>query len=49
VVLIPVVRPDRVRYRILHNHIDLVLSRALRSRMDVVVARVPMPLEGRRE
>jgi amino acid transporter len=44
VVLIPVVIPDRLRYRILHNQIDLVLSAALRSRTDVVVARVPMPL-----
>jgi len=45
VVLIPVVRPDHVRQRILHNQIDLVLSRALRSRTDIVVARVTTPLE----
>ncbi len=45
VVLIPVVIPDRVRYRFLHNQIDLVLSAALRSRPDVVVARVQLPLE----
>ena len=32
VVLIPVIRPDKLRYRILHNQIDLVLSSALRSR-----------------
>jgi amino acid transporter len=44
VVLIPVVIPDRIRYRILHNQIDLVLSAALRSRPDVVVARVQLPL-----
>jgi amino acid transporter len=44
VVLIPVVRPDKLRYRLLHNQIDLVLSRALRSRDDVVVARTSMPL-----
>jgi amino acid transporter len=44
VVLIPVVIPARLRYRILHNQIDLVLSAALRNRTDVVVARVPMPL-----
>jgi hypothetical protein len=44
VVLIPVVIPTRLRYRILHNQIDLVLSAALRSRTDVVVARVCMPL-----
>jgi amino acid transporter len=46
VVLIPVVIPERLRYRILHNQIDLVLSAALRTRTDVVVARVPMPLAG---
>jgi len=46
VVLIPVVIPDRLRYRVLHNQIDLVLSAALRTRTDVVVARVPMPLQG---
>ncbi len=45
VVLIPVVRPDHLRQRILHNQIDLVLSRTLRSRTDIVVARVTMPLE----
>jgi hypothetical protein len=45
VVLIPVVIPDRFRYRILHNQIDRVLSAALRSRTDLVVARVSMPLE----
>ena len=45
VVLIPVVIPDRVRYRFLHNQIDIVLSRALHNRPDVVVARVQLPLE----
>ena len=40
VVLIPVVLPDRSRYALLHNHIDFVLSNALRHRDDVVVARV---------
>jgi len=35
----------RERYRLLHNHLDLVLTRALRRRGDVVVARVPMPLD----
>jgi amino acid transporter len=45
VVLIPVVIPERLRYRILHNQIDLVLSAELRTRTDVVVARVPMPLQ----
>jgi amino acid transporter len=45
VVLIPVLIPTRLRYRILHNHMDLVLSAALRSHPEVVVARVSMPLE----
>ena len=46
VVLIPVVIPDHVRYRFLHNQIDLVLSAALRTRTDVVVARVQLPLRA---
>jgi amino acid transporter len=45
VVLIPVVIPDRFRYRILHNQIDRVLSAALRGRTDLVVARVSMSLQ----
>ena len=45
VVLIPVVIPDKVRYRLLHNQIDLVLSRALHGRPDVVVARTKFSLE----
>jgi amino acid transporter len=45
VVLIPVIRPDKLRYRFLHNQIDVVLSAALRSREDVVVARISVPLE----
>jgi amino acid transporter len=44
VVLIPVVIPEHLRYRILHNQIDVVLSAALRARTDIVVARVSMPL-----
>ena len=44
VVLIPVVVPTHFRYRLLHNQIDRVLSRALRDRTDLVVARVAMPL-----
>lgn len=44
VVLIPVVLPDRARYRLLQNHYDLVLTTALRNRPDIVTARVPMPL-----
>ena len=48
VVLIPVIRPDKLRYRILHNQMDLVLSSALRSRDDVIVARVTVPIHARR-
>jgi amino acid transporter len=44
VVLIPVVVPARFRHRFLHNQIDLALSSALRSRSDIVVARVTMSL-----
>ena len=44
VVLIPVVIPDRLRYRLLHNQLDLALSAELRRRPDVVVARIPLPL-----
>jgi len=44
VVLIPVVIPTRLRYRILHNQLDLVLSHALQTRPNVVVARVPLAL-----
>jgi amino acid transporter len=44
VVLIPVMIPTRLRYRILHNHVDRALTAALRDRPDVVVARVPIPL-----
>jgi amino acid transporter len=43
VVLIPVLVPSKLRYRILHNQLDLILSRDLRKRTDVVVARVQMP------
>ena len=35
-----------MRYRILHNQIDLVLSSTLRKRNDIVVARVSVPLES---
>lgn len=44
VVLIPVVLPDRLRYRLLHNQIDVALTAALHRRPDVVVARVPVPV-----
>ena len=46
VVLIPIVLPEHLRYRILHNQIDNLLTRALRNRTDVVVARVAMPLRA---
>jgi amino acid transporter len=45
VVLIPMIVPPKLRYSFLHNHLDLVLSNALRTRPYVVVARVSMPLE----
>jgi amino acid transporter len=46
VVLIPVVVPTRLRYRLLHNHIEVLLSAALRTRTDIIVARVPMSLDA---
>jgi hypothetical protein len=45
VVLIPVAMPGKLRYQLLHNHLDLVLTRALRHCPDVIVARVPMALD----
>lgn len=47
VVLIPTIVPTRLRYRFLHNQLDLALSAALRSRSDLVVARVSLPLGPR--
>jgi amino acid transporter len=47
-VLIPVVVPEHLRYELLHNQIDRVLTSALRGRTDVVVARVAMPLQAPR-
>jgi amino acid transporter len=44
VVLIPDILPTRSRYALLHNHIDFVLSHALRHREDVVVARCRMAI-----
>lgn len=44
VVLIPVVVPRRLWHRLLHNHLDLVLTAALQRRPYVVVARLPLPL-----
>jgi amino acid transporter len=43
-VLIPVAVPERTRYLFLHNHLDVVLERALRARTDVVIGRVQVPL-----
>jgi amino acid transporter len=45
VVLIPVLIPDRIRYRLLHNQVDVVLTSALRTRTDLIVARVIMSFE----
>lgn len=45
VVLIPVAVPDHVRYQLLHNQIDIALSSALRSRTDLIVARIRLPIE----
>ena len=39
--------PDRLRDRLLHNQIDLVLTRALRTRTDIVLTRVTIPLQPR--
>jgi hypothetical protein len=44
VVLIPVVLPERFRYRLLHNQTDLALATALHRRPNVIVARVPMAI-----
>ncbi|HUY10471.1 MAG TPA: APC family permease [Candidatus Dormibacteraeota bacterium] len=44
VVLIPVVLPRHFWHRLLHNHLDLVLTAALQRRAHVVVARLPMRL-----
>jgi hypothetical protein len=46
VVLIPVLVPEHLRYRILHKQIDVVLTAALRTRTDAVVARIRMPLRA---
>jgi amino acid transporter len=45
-VLVPVAVPHRLRYLFLHDHLDRVLSRALRGRTDVVIARVQVPLQA---
>ncbi len=46
VVLIPVAIPEKLRYILLHNHMDLVLSNALNSKPGVVVARVGMRFDA---
>jgi amino acid transporter len=45
VVLIPVIRPTKWRYRILHNQLDLVLTAALRDRPGLAVARIPVRMD----
>ncbi|HLN17409.1 MAG TPA: APC family permease [Acidimicrobiales bacterium] len=45
IVLIPVVIPSKLRYRVLHNQLDLALSASLRHRTDLVVARVRFRLK----
>lgn len=37
-------RTHRLRYTFLHNHLDLVLTAALRRRPEIVTARVPVPV-----
>ncbi len=46
VVLIPVALPARLWEQVLHNHIDFILTNALRTRPDVISARIAMPLDG---
>jgi amino acid transporter len=46
VVLIPVVLPRHFWHQALHNHLDLVLSAALRRRRNVLVARLTVPLRN---
>jgi amino acid transporter len=45
VVLIPMIEPARLRQRLFHNHLDLVLSRALSERDGVIVSRMRMPVD----
>jgi hypothetical protein len=44
VALIPVAAPGRLRYRFLHDHLDLMLAAALHSRPGIVTARAPVLL-----
>jgi amino acid transporter len=46
VVLIPVALPTRLWEQVLHNHIDFILTNALRTRPDVISARISMPLDA---
>ncbi|HVB52366.1 MAG TPA: APC family permease [Acidimicrobiales bacterium] len=48
VVLIPVIRPDKLRYRFLHDQLDIVLMAELRKRTDILVVRLLMPFSPRR-
>jgi len=44
-VLIPVLEPHRLRHRLLHNQLNLVLSAAFVDDERVVVARVVLPVD----
>jgi len=44
VALVPVAFDDRLRYRIMHNHLDLALTAALLTRPDFVIVWILMPL-----
>ena len=48
-VLVPVAVPERLRYLFLHNHLEVVLDRALRGRTDVVIAGYKYPCMPRRK
>jgi hypothetical protein len=41
-----VIEPRRFWHRVLHNHLDLVLSAAFRRRRNVVLARLTLPLRS---
>lgn len=43
-VLIPVAFDERLRYQVLHNHLDFVLAAALLGRPDVTTTRILMPV-----
>lgn len=46
VVMIPVMVADKARFKILHNHIDMLLSAALSGHSDITVARIKYVLEA---